>query len=297
VRIVVSGATGFIGSYLVPYLVGKSHEVIAIGRDRDRLRRFCGAEKVVCDLLDSRVSEILPRDVDAVVHLAQASPPPTDEATLLEVNVGSTEVLLTYARRVGAASFVFASSGSVYGVSGGPLSETDVPRPGDAYARSKLQAEQLVRGQPDSAGYRILRLFAPYGPGQRGRIIPDLLARVQEGRPITIRAGGRPRLNPIYVDHVVDVFAQALSPTGPTVVNVGGAESLSILDMTEVIGRVVGRQPRLTYVAESVAGDMIGDTAVMRQCFRLPARLTTFEQGIRAMTSGAGPPNAARGGP
>ena len=95
----------------------------------------------------------------------------------------------------------------------------------------------------------ILRLVAPYGPGQRNRLVPGLISRVQEGRPVTLREGGRPRMNPIFVEDVAEVFAQALqhpchpAPPARAAVNVGGDEVLSIREMGETIGQACGREP------------------------------------------------------
>ena len=62
-----------------------------------------------------------------------------------------------------------------------------------------------------------------YGTGQRNRLVPGLISRIQEGRPVTLREGGRPRMNPIFVEDVAEVFAQALQvpapPASPTAPN------------------------------------------------------------------------------
>ena len=129
----------------------------------------------------------------------------------------------------------------------------------------------------------ILRLVAPYGPGQRNRLVPGLISRVQEGRPVTLREGGRPRMNPIFVEDVAEVFAQAsrtLPPCPPAsaAVNVGGDEVLSIREMGETIGRSSSGS-RCSRRRAAPAGDVVVDTTRMRQVFRLPERLTTFAGG------------------
>jgi nucleoside-diphosphate-sugar epimerase len=282
-KILVTGATGFIGSRLVPLLVARDHAVVVVGRDPARLEQLSAADRVVGDLADPRACDGFPRTVDSVVHLAQANATRPTESELLGVNTNGTASLLNYARRAGAASFVFTSSGSVYGGAGRPLRETDEPQPRDPYARSKLAAEELVREHADGFHTCILRLFAPYGPGQQGRLIPQLIARVRDGRPVVLRAGGRPRLTPIYLDHVVDVLEQAIDANDTALVNVAGDEILSIRDMAEAIGRVVGSEPRFEHALDEGQEDLIGDTTALRLQFRLPAPLVTFEQGIEAM--------------
>ena len=281
----MTGATGFIGSRLVPLLIANGHDVVAVGRDAARLERFAGAEAVVGDLTDPRVGDAFPRRVDAIVHLAQANAPRPTEAQLFGVNTDGTANLLDYAHSADASSFVFASSGSVYGGANTPLRETDPPRPNDSYARSKLAAEDLVRKHGGSMRACILRLFAPYGPGQENRLIPELVARVRAGRPVILRGGGRPRLTPIYVDHVVDVLDQAVTAGDEMLVNVAGDEILSIRDMAETIGRVVGSEPHFEEAPDEGQEDLIGDTTTLRRHFLLPDSFVSFEQGMAAMVA------------
>jgi UDP-glucose 4-epimerase len=283
VRILVTGATGFIGRRLVPVLLEQGHSVVAVGREAPRLERAAGAETVVADLTNPGVADGFPRRIDAIVHLAQANVARAAERELDAVNVRGTATVLDYAGRAGASSFVFASSGSVYGGAARPLSESDLPRPHDAYARSKVAAESLVEGFTDAFTTTILRLFVPYGPGQQGRLVPELVTRVRDGRPVTLREGGRPRLSPIYLDHVVDVLAQAASAPEASLVNVAGEEVLSIRDMAETIARVLGTEPRFDESSGNGQEDLVGDTAALRRRFRLPDPLVTFEQGVAAM--------------
>ncbi|HEY8645025.1 MAG TPA: NAD(P)-dependent oxidoreductase [Gaiellaceae bacterium] len=282
-KIVVAGATGFVASHLVPRLLGEGHSVIALGLDRARLERFAGAEVVVADMREDFASA-LPKRCDAVVQLAQANVSfPGGERELFSVNVASTQRLLEYSRGAGVAKFVLASTGSVYGGGERPWSEGDCAGGGGFYAATKLAAESLVMGYAGIFSTAVLRLFAPYGPGSSGRLIDGLLERVSTGMPVTLHEGGRPRLNPIYVADVTEVFAQTLAVSADTVVNVAGEEIVSIADIAELIGAVVGRAP---IFAESVSaeppGDAVGAIDLMRASYALPP-LTSLEDGIRAM--------------
>jgi nucleoside-diphosphate-sugar epimerase len=140
-----------------------------------------------------------------------------------------------------------------------------------------------VRAYGEVLPYVVLRLLTPYGPGQTNRLVPGLLGRVRAGRPVTLRDGGRPRMNPIYVDHVVDVLAQALTVPPNQVVNLAGDEVLSIQEMAETIGRVVGREPVFEPAAGDSGGDVVADTTRLRRVFTLPPTLTAFADGVRAM--------------
>ena len=278
-NVLVTGASGFIGSRVLPLLAERGHVVTAVASARERMAHGLDVMWVIHDLRDPELADALPAQIDAVVHLAQANTP-TQRANLIAVNVGSTEALLRYALRADAASFVLASSGSVYGGSTRPLRETDPRRPSEAYAHSKVAAEDLVEGYGDALATCALRIFAPYGPGQQGRLVADLVGRVATGRAVTLRGGGHPHLNPIYVDDVAEVIVEALAAPKPRVVNVAGAEVLSIREMASVIGRVVGREPHFEDVPGDAPLDLVADTTLLRRHFRLPQPQTPFERGI-----------------
>jgi nucleoside-diphosphate-sugar epimerase len=287
--VLVAGATGFVGGHLVPHLLREGHQVVACGHDPARLERFSEAERLVLDLRRPDLATHLPPGLDAVIHLAQANVPfPEGASDLFEVNTGSVQRLLEHARRTGVRRFVYASTASIYG--GIDLGRGDRPwREDDPiagpgyYAATRQASDGLVRAYGEVLPCVVLRLLTPYGPGQANRLVPGLIARVRSGRPVILREGGRPRMNPIYVDHVVDVFAQALTVAPNQVVNVAGAEVLSIREMAETIGRVVGREPVFEEAPGESGGDVVADTARLRQVFRLPPRLTPFAEGVRAM--------------
>ena len=79
------------------------------------------------------------------------------------------------------------------------------PGGADFYSATKVAAERLAQAYDQHLDIAILRLFVPYGPGQERRMLPRLVERVRAGAPIQLNRDGRPRMNPIYVDDVVDV--------------------------------------------------------------------------------------------
>jgi len=279
VNVLLTGATGFIGSRVRPLLVARGHSVTAIARGGG-MPEEPGVTWLTADLAAAGFVETLPGATDAVVHLAQAGGSPPDQALLTAVNVESTRLLLDYAQRVGAGRFLLASSGSVYGGGRSPLSEADPRRPPDAYARSKAGAEELLDG---AEGLEVcaLRLFAPYGPGQHGRLVAELVGRVSSRRPVTLHGTGHPRLNPIFVDDVAAIVADALERPTPPVLNVAGDEVLSIREMAEAIGRALGVAPRFEPATGEPPLDLVADTSLLRRTFSLGAP-TPFERGIAA---------------
>ena len=286
-RVLVTGATGFVASHLVPALVSRGHSVLQLGHDGARIPEVDGAEPLLLDLSRPFDPDALP-EAEAVVHLAQANVPfPAGAAQLFSVNAASTAGLLEYARGRGVSRFILASSASVYGFGDRTFGEDDPPRARDFYSATKLASERFVAAYSEQLGATIFRFVAPYGPGQRDRLIPTLVERVREARPITLNDGGRPRTNPIYVDDVVHaIFAALESPRG--LVNVAGDEAVTIRDIGELIGQILGLEPVYERAEGGATGDLVTDNRRMHQLLGLGA-LVPLAEGIRA-TALAGAP-------
>ena len=280
-KVLVTGASGFVARHLVPALAHE-HDVVALTHDAARVPPGDGFETVVVDLRDPQAS--LP-DVDAVVHLAQANVPFPDGARdLFAVNTAATVALLDHARRAGATHFVFASSASVYGFGDRPWTEDDVPAATDFYSATKLAAEGFVRAHEQFFSTLVMRLVAPYGPGQRNRMIPRLIDSVREGRPITLNEGGRPRMNPVFVDDVVGLVRAALATDGNRLVNVSGPDAASIRELGEAIGDVVGEEAQFETGTGVAPGDIVCANDRMLAEFDLEP-LTSLRDGL-ARTAG-----------
>jgi UDP-glucose 4-epimerase len=283
--VLVTGAAGFIGGPLVPELASAGHDVYALVRDAGRAP--AAGTAVEADLARPLRRDDLPR-VDAFVHLAQANVPFPDGAhELYRVNTVSTQELLELARSTGAEHFVYASSGSVYGLGEGVVDEETTRRASDFYAVTKRNAEQLVESYRPFLHTAILRPFAPYGPGQQGRLIPNLVRSVREGLAVTLNEGGRPRMTPIYVEDVVRVFAGALELEGHHVVNVAGDETAGIDDLATLIGEAVGREP-VFEPGGGAPGDLVADNRRLRELL-VAGPLTPLVEGLRATALAAVP--------
>jgi nucleoside-diphosphate-sugar epimerase len=282
-RVLLTGASGFVGGYLAPALVAAGHDVHALLRDPGAYDAPEGVAPLEADL------EKLDRDtlpsVDAVAHFAQANVPFPDEAgTLYAVNTASTLVLLEHARRCGAQRFMYASSASVYGFGDRPFTEADPVSAHDFYATTKINSEQLVGAYGPFLGTSVFRLVAPYGPGQKGRMIPGVIGRVRDGRPVTLNAGGRPRMNPIYVEDAVRAAVAALELEGNHVVNVAGEEVVGIDRIAELAGEALGREPVFEPGDADAPGDVVVDTARFHELFELGDQVGLAE-GIRRMVA------------
>jgi nucleoside-diphosphate-sugar epimerase len=279
-RVLVTGASGFVGGYLAPALVAAGHEVVALVRDPGSYDAPEGVTPLEADL--TRPLDNLP-ETDAVAHLAQANVRFPDEAeTLYQVNTLSTLRLLEHARQCGASRFLYASSASVYGFGERPFREDDPLGSTDFYAVTKRNAEQLVAAYGGFFGTSAFRLVAPYGPGQSGRMIPALIGRVREGQPVTLNGGGRPRMNPIYVEDAVRAFVAGLELDGNHVVNVAGEDVVGIDDISRLAGEALGREPVFEEGSPDAPGDVVADTTRFGELLRLEDTVP-IREGIRRM--------------
>jgi UDP-glucose 4-epimerase len=287
VKVLVTGGYGFIAGHLLPALEADGHEASALVRRRLESRSL-RARVVESDLAAALDFSVLP-NVDAIVHLAQANVPfPAHARELYHVNTVSTLDLLEYARTIGVRSFILASSGSVYGFASHPFAEDDPLAGRDFYATTKISAERLVEGYREFFSTSIIRLFAPYGPGQTGRLVPRLVARVQEGAKVTLNDGGRPRMNPVYVSDVVTTILFLLRSRASHIVNVAGDEIVGIRELAELIGGLVGKEPVFEVGTGSAPGDLVGSNDRLHELLpdlRLVQLAGGLERAVRTVST------------
>jgi len=182
-RVLITGATGRVGSRLVKQLAVRGYDIRALVRDPARAAglRAQRVEIMRGDLLDQNSLESAVKRVDAVVHCATAY---FDEATseqAMEVNELGSERLAKFARDAGVRRLVFTSTGLVYGDTGGRIArEDDVCEPPPGYFASKLATERLLLAV-DGFDVRVLRLPFVYGDGDGH--IEEVAPRMRGYRP------------------------------------------------------------------------------------------------------------------
>jgi UDP-glucose 4-epimerase len=275
VKVVVTGAAGFIGSHLTESLLADGHEVTGIDAFTDYYARSAKEQNLEKSrgqrrfrLVEGRLQDLdlrpLLEDVGQVFHLAaQAGVRASwgrEFAHYTEHNVLATQRLLEAARTAGGPRVVYASSSSVYGEAPPlPLREDARCEPVSPYGVSKLAAEHLGLLYHRNFGLPVvsLRYFTVYGPRQR----PDMafhrfLRAARDGEPIHVFGdGGQTRDFTFVSDIVAATRAAADSGRPGNVYNVGGGERVVLNDVLRQIEDVTGR--RLTVVRDEVQkGDM-----------------------------------------
>ena len=285
-RIVVTGAAGFIGRHLVAELCDR-HDLVALARGAPPDDLTGAAEWVEQDLAEPLDPARLPRRVDAVVHLAQSrryKDLPEGGPDIFAVNVHSTFRLLEWARESGAQAFVLASTGGVYAPSTRPIREDDPVRLADLYFRSKYAAEILLGAYADVLRTVVLRPFFVYGPGQRGMLVSRLAEQVAGGEEIVVDGDPGLRINPLHVDDAARVFEPALSGTASGAFNIAGPDVVSIAELVAALGEATGVQPALRHRAASLDGDLVASTERMRDVLGVTPRIGIAD-GLRSVAA------------
>ena len=264
-KVLVTGAAGFIGSHVVDALLARGDEVVGLDNFNDYYdpaRKWANVEGARANSRyqlvqgDVRAGPLL-RDLfdahrfDKICHIAamagvrySISHPELYES----VNVGGTLRLLDQARRHGVGTFVFASSSSVYGAANPvPFQEdADVSRPISPYAATKVAKEVLAYTYHHLYGLRCtgLRFFTVYGPRGRPDMAPYLFTRwTAEGRPLRRFGDGTSRRDYTFITDIVAGVVTALDAGLPyELINLGRGHTISLGDFIRLVERVVGRE-------------------------------------------------------
>jgi nucleoside-diphosphate-sugar epimerase len=253
-RVLVTGATGFVGSELCATLAGLGLEVRAMVR-----RPFPSPRARITVVTAALEDEAAIRDavagIDAVIHLAGRAhflhDTAADAAAYRRVNVEGTRLLAERALDAGARTFVLASTVKVMG-EGGPVRYTEAmtPAPADPYAESKLEAEALVRQLAQQRGVHapILRLPLVYGPRVKGNML-RLFAQVCRGLPLPLGAVRNQR-SLLYLGNLCAAIPAVLEPSHATdrVFFLSDGRDLSTPELIRLIGAALGKPTRLVPV-------------------------------------------------
>lgn len=239
--ILITGATGFVGSHLVEAIARHGMRARALVRETSRvdaLRTF-GVERVVGDLTDPASVRRALGDADTVLHLAAATRSLTP-AGFLSVNAqGTRAVVDALVDAGGRRRLVYLSSLAAVGPGGRrPVTPADVPHPLTAYGASKLAGERIVEEQAAVAG-AILRAPAVYGPGDR-----DLLAFFRLANSGILPQLGSPdrQLQLVHARDLAEALVAAARSSATGVFHVAEPRAYAWRELLDLMAAAVGRR-------------------------------------------------------
>jgi len=278
VRILVTGAAGFIGCRTVEML-NPEHDVIAVDSFDDyyspylkhlrttRLKESTGVAVQHIDLADVEAcASVFDTSIDAVIHLA-ARPGVRASVQSLPLYVNSNVVALTNivtnVQANDVPRLLYASSSSVYGDKIGALSERDAElKPVSYYGATKLAGEMVVNAvsRLDDRVFVGLRFFTVYGPwGRPDMLMWRLIASALGGSNVRILGDGSAQRDFTYVDDIAFALTSLVShsnlPTGSSVLNVGGGNPVSVRDIIDMVHAAVGAPPSVAF-GERIPSDV-----------------------------------------
>ncbi len=285
-KILVTGATGFVGRALCEKLSGAGHEIVSTVR---RVSGFLN-EHVIGDIAETTDWQVALMGCDIVVHLA-ARVHVMDEvaqdplALYRATNTDATLNLARQAAQAGVKRFVFISSIKVNGEGDdAPYRETDVPAPEDAYAISKWEAEQGLQQIAQETGLEVVILRPPlvYGPGVKANFL-RLMQTMRKGWPLPLGAI-RNRRSLLYLGNFIDAIRLCVvhpAAAGQTFLLDDG-KPVSTPELIRAVAHAMGRPARLLAVPVLVletAGALLGKRAAVA---RLTGSLFVDSSAIRS---------------
>jgi UDP-glucose 4-epimerase len=279
-KLLITGANGFVGRYLVDALHAH-HEIYALVRASPAVQFPEGVHQLTQDLLNLNEGT-LPNRIDGIIHLAQSRlykqfPQKADD--IYEINVHSTFRLLDYARRSHVGHVVFASSGGIYGYGDAPFNESSPAVPSNFYLSSKYISELLVNSYAPYFNTAVLRLFFAYGANQhQGMFMPRMVHNVLEGLPIILQGPQGIRMNPVHIQDIIRAVAKALELDGNHVINVAGPQVLSLYEIGRIIADRLGKKPNFAIQPDQHVNHLVADIGKMKAMLVSPQ--TYFPEGI-----------------
>jgi len=296
-RVLVTGACGFLGSWLIPKLLDEGAEVVGLdfgkAMENSALKRV--QSKITLsevDITDHAGVEKIDHRVDFVVHLAAVAAPSQCEenpSKAFATNVVGTFNLLKLAKEKRVKKFLFSSTAHVYGISPKYM-PTDERHPlalQDTYTTTKIIGESLCQlfYANHNLEYMVSRLFNAYGPGQStDYFIPAMISKAKTGR---IELMGRHVTKDfVFVEDVVDAFAKSLVSDYVGEMNIGSGKQTTLEYVAQYIARSLNAKLSFSNVETTGPTHMQSDPTRASRILGWKAT-TSMEKGLDITIAGS----------
>lgn len=275
-RILITGAAGFLGSHLCDRLLADGHEVIGMDNfitgNQENLAHLAGNTKFTFIRHDVADYIFVPGKVDGVFHFASpASPNPNSPFGFpnLPIQTMKAGALGTHntlgLARVHNARYLLASTSEIYG---NPLvhpqneeywGHVDPIGLRSVYDEAKRFAEALTMAyhRYHHINTAIVRIFNTYGPRMRlddGRVIPNFLQQAIRKEQLTIYGDGNQTRSFCYVDDLIEGIVSLFYSDEHMPVNIGNANEITIKELAQIINKKLSNEGKITFLKDRVAG-------------------------------------------
>ncbi len=285
----VTGVAGFIASRVAEMLLDAGHSVIGVDNMNDaydvrmkeyRLKKLAGRPGFSfyrLDIADRNALARLPGPpIEAIFNLAARAGVRQSVGNpwvYVDTNITGTLNLLELCRQQGIPKLILASTSSIYGANA-PLptpEEADSSAPLSPYAASKKGAEVMCYSYHHLFGIdvTVFRYFTVYGPAGRPDMSMFRFSKwIYEGQPVLLNGDGQQSRGFTYVDDIARGTILGLKPVGYEIFNLGGHETIKMIDLIHWLEEMIGRRARVEYLPADPA-DMAANQANVEKAGRL----------------------------
>jgi dTDP-glucose 4,6-dehydratase len=277
-RILITGAAGFLGSHLCDRLLAEGHEVVGMDNfitgNQENLAHLAGNERFTFIRADVSNYIFVPGGLDAVMHFASPASPNKDSPlgyVNLPIQTMKAGALGTHntlgVARVHNARYLLASTSEIYGDPEihpqvesywghvNPIGERSVYDEAKRFAEALTMAYHRFHGLNTS----IVRIFNTYGPRmdiEDGRVVPNFLKQALTGQPLTVYGDGSQTRSFCYASDLVEGIYRLLLSDEHEPVNVGNPVETTILEFAETINRITGNRAGVVHLdSQRTEGD------------------------------------------
>lgn len=298
-KILVTGATGFIGSHLTHELVKEGYKVGIIKRKSsgtrrisdilDRIRVYDAILENTSDVAEA-ISDFKP---DAILHLAtyySVDHKPHEIEPMIKTNILGTVNLLESAKESKVKLFINTSSCFVYKESKNKLKEDSELNALNLYALTKIQSEQACEFYAKKYGIKTitLRLFPPYGPGDHERRLIPYIIKTQYDNEAMKLTTGKQKWDFVYVGDIIDAYIKALKiqdiPKEHQIFNIGTGNPVSVYEVVLKIKELSGsaKEPEWGAIPhrQNEIWFMSADIGKAKKILKWEPRINIIEEGL-----------------
>lgn len=260
-RVLLTGATGFIGSHLLEGLLLSGYKVVIVKRsvsDVWRIRHLLHKVQIY-DVDSISLDEIFLRhEIDLVIHLAtlyRRFDNSDDINEMVTTNISFPVELIEAGLKQGLKGFINTGTFFEYDCSSLPVGEEAKIKPFNLYARTKLAFESILSTYEDQLSICTLRIFSPYGEKDNDKLIPMVIQKALSGEKIELSDGFQ-KLDFIYVKDIVSAYLKVVEKMDSRnscymVYNIGTGTAISIREVVSIIEQKLGQEINKTWGAES----------------------------------------------